>query len=172
MTPMLRGPNVHLRPLEREDLPLLVAWRNDPAAWKYFCNAHPLSLGGQAAFYDRLQANPGRRLFIIATPQGEAIGTIGLDDIDPVNQSAEYGNLLIGDKAAQGNGFAKEATGLLIDHAFNRLNIQRLYLDVHADNDRAIKLYESCGFEHEGRKRRALFRDGAFIDILLMARLR
>ncbi|MBM3275242.1 MAG: GNAT family N-acetyltransferase [Candidatus Sericytochromatia bacterium] len=169
---MLRGPNVHLRPLEREDLPLLVEWRNDPAAWKFFCNPHPLSLGGQAAFYDRLQANPYRRLFIIATPQGEAIGTIGLDDIDPVNQSAEFGNLLIGEKAALGKGFAKEATELLIDYAFKRLNVQRLYLNVHADNDRAIKLYEKCMFEHEGRKRRALFRDGVFIDVLMMSRLR
>jgi len=37
---------------------------------------------------------------------------------------------------------------------------------------RAIKLYESFGFVVGGRKRMAAFRDGKYVDVLVMARIR
>ena len=39
-------------------------------------------------------------------------------------------------------------------------------------NKRAISLYEEFGFEVEGTMRDYVFRDGEFVDALLMARMR
>jgi RimJ/RimL family protein N-acetyltransferase len=48
---------------------------------------------------------------------------------------------------------------------------ERVELDVYSGNLAAIALYEKVGFVHEGRRRRAIVRDGAYQDILIMALL-
>ena len=45
-------------------------------------------------------------------------------------------------------------------------------MTVFVDNTRAIALYERFGFEIEGTHRAASFRNGAFVDVHCMARLR
>jgi putative acetyltransferase len=51
--------------------------------------------------------------------------------------------------------------------------IERVELCVRADNERAIALYRSLGFVHEGTRRRFVrLPDGQYVDDLGMARLR
>ncbi|MGV1949533.1 GNAT family N-acetyltransferase [Agrobacterium vitis] len=52
------------------------------------------------------------------------------------------------------------------------IGLHRVELDVHADNDRAIRLYESVGFVREGVARDAVRIDGRFVDVIHMAILR
>jgi len=72
----------------------------------------------------------------------------------------------------QGRGIGRKLLEALLDVADNYLGLVRVELEVMPDNERAIHLYESVGFEHEGRKRKAIFRGGQHIDGLMMARLR
>jgi putative acetyltransferase len=60
----------------------------------------------------------------------------------------------------------------VLDVADNWLGLTRVELTVFADNERAIRLYQGCGFETEGRFRRYAMRDGVLVDALAMARLR
>ncbi|MQB10505.1 N-acetyltransferase [Agrobacterium sp. ICMP 6402] len=53
--------------------------------------------------------------------------------------------------------------------AASKLGLHRVELSVHADNQRAIALYEKIGFAHEGRSRDAVLIDGRYIDSLNMA---
>jgi RimJ/RimL family protein N-acetyltransferase len=50
-----------------------------------------------------------------------------------------------------------------------RSGFKRIELDVHADNPRAIALYEKAGFVREGTIRDASLIDGVFRDAILMA---
>ena len=68
----------------------------------------------------------------------------------------------------QGHGRALIKTVLVDAH---RVGISRVELTVHADNDRAIALYERVGFVREGVKRYAACIDGCYIDCILMAKL-
>jgi putative acetyltransferase len=47
----------------------------------------------------------------------------------------------------------------------------RIELQVRADNERAIRLYERLGFEREGTLRRAMCFDGTYYDALQMSLL-
>jgi ribosomal protein S18 acetylase RimI-like enzyme len=49
--------------------------------------------------------------------------------------------------------------------------VNRIELFVYAHNQAAIHLYEKFGFEVEGRRRRAIYQDGIYLDDLIMARL-
>lgn len=53
--------------------------------------------------------------------------------------------------------------------AARKFGLHRFELSVHADNARAIALYEKIGFVHEGRARDAVLIDGRYIDSLNMA---
>jgi putative acetyltransferase len=64
--------------------------------------------------------------------------------------------------------------GVLVDHVLARaldLGILRVELEVYPDNERALRLYESRGFVHEGIRRAAAYRDGTIVDNLMMARV-
>ena len=170
---MLIGKLVSLRLIEEEDLPLLVAWRNIPSIWACFFNKFPLSIAGQKEWFANLVRDRSRKLFVICTAkENEAIGTIGLDHIDFANQSTEFGNILIGKQEYMGKGYATEATELMLSYCFLRLNMNRVYLKVYADNVRAVGLYERSGFKVEGTLREAHFDGGVFKVVLVMSILR
>jgi len=72
----------------------------------------------------------------------------------------------------QGKGVGKELMRAIVNLADNWLNLTRLELEVYADNEVAIRLYERFGFEVEGRLRQHAYRDGQFVDSIVMGRLR
>jgi len=71
-----------------------------------------------------------------------------------------------------GRGIGTALMAALVDVADNWLNLKRLELTVYVDNAPAIRVYEKFGFTVEGTRRMDAFRDGAFADSLLMARIR
>jgi RimJ/RimL family protein N-acetyltransferase len=72
--------------------------------------------------------------------------------------------------AHRGKGYGTELINAVVEDA-HRVGISRIELTVHADNDRAIALYEKVGFVREGVRRDAVCIDGRFIDSILMAKL-
>ncbi|MFM2060136.1 MAG: hypothetical protein RLY71_4521 [Pseudomonadota bacterium] len=70
----------------------------------------------------------------------------------------------------QGKGLGWALLAALLDYADRWANVLRIELQVYADNQRAIRLYESLGFVVEGRLRGASLRDGVYTDTLAMAR--
>ena len=72
----------------------------------------------------------------------------------------------------QGRGVGTALMETLLDLADNWLMLLRVELEVYADNERAIALYEKMGFQREGLRRIATVRRGRYIDEYSMARLR
>ncbi len=170
---MLVGERTILRPLERQDLPVVAAWRNDPEVRPHFFTPYLIAVSGQDKWYDSYLSQGDSLIFLIfMRDSNDRLGMIGLDHIDHRNQSAEYGRLLIADPKMRGQGYALDATLTLLRHAFRDLNLNRIYLRVYADNDAAIGLYERCGFVREGLEREAVFMDGRFRDLVHMSILR
>ncbi|RZJ12411.1 MAG: GNAT family N-acetyltransferase [Rubrivivax sp.] len=74
-------------------------------------------------------------------------------------------------KAHQGQGVGQALLAALLDYADNWAQVLRIELTVYHDNERAIRLYERHGFEHEGRLKAYGLRNGVYEDVLSMARL-
>ena len=72
----------------------------------------------------------------------------------------------------QGKGVGTALVEALIDLADRWLNLTRLELSVWTDNEPAIRLYRKFGFETEGTLRGYGFRDGRFVDVHYMARVK
>lgn len=72
----------------------------------------------------------------------------------------------------QGKGVGTALMAAAVDLADNWLNLTRLELEVYADNQAAIHLYERFGFTYEGTLRQHAFRNGEYVDSNVMGRLR
>lgn len=70
----------------------------------------------------------------------------------------------------QGMGIGRALFNKILDLADNWLMLVRIELGVFKDNERAIKLYKSLGFEIEGLKKYAIIKNGKYEDEYIMAR--
>ncbi len=71
--------------------------------------------------------------------------------------------------AHQGQGYGTEAKMLLLDYAFNTLNLRKVCSTVLAFNGRSQRYNEKCGYVVEGVQKAQVFRDGSYHDLILMA---
>ncbi len=84
---------------------------------------------------------------------GEPIGEIALDQIAWRSGEAEL-KISIEDNRLHNHGYGTEAILVLLDQAFRKMNLKRIYLRVHARNTVALRCYEKVGFKKEGRLQR------------------
>jgi len=66
-------------------------------------------------------------------------------------------------------GIGTEMIQTLIAQA-EKMGLKMLLLDVFASNERAVHVYEKVGFKETGRKPKFFYRNGKYIDDILMAR--
>jgi diamine N-acetyltransferase len=172
---MIYGDNIRLRAIERQDLPRFVEWLNDPEIIQGLLFYLPMSLAEEEGWFENvLKRPPAERPLVIEIHEGNEwvmIGNCGVHNIDWRCRSSEVG-IFIGEKRLWSHGYGTQAMQLLLKHCFETLNLNRVALDVYENNPRAIRSYEKAGFTHEGRKRQAMYKDGRYLDILIMSILR
>jgi L-phenylalanine/L-methionine N-acetyltransferase len=120
----------------------------------------------------RLSENPDSVYYLVGIIEGRIVG---MAHVAPFNRPRRSHAGAIGISVHvdwQGKGVGKELMRAIVNLADNWLNLKRLELEVYADNEVAIRLYESFGFEVEGRLRQHAYRDGQFVDSIVMGRLR
>ncbi|NLT43555.1 MAG: GNAT family N-acetyltransferase [Anaerolineae bacterium] len=167
----MRGTLVRLRPIAREDLPRFVAWIADPEVRRFLSFYRPVSLDAEEHWLEGLSKAGNQEVFAIETLEGRHIGSVGLHDIHPRYRCAEAG-IFIGEREYWNKGYGTDAMRLLLDFGFGQLNLHRIFLHVHAGNQRAIRSYDKCGFVREGLLRQAVYKDGEYQDVIVMAILK
>lgn len=178
---MIAGKKVRLRrpPIRGLEHEALVAWRNDPANKPFFNEEEPISLDSHLAWWDEVRQDPCQRFYLIdrlgpfsatlVDPDGPTlIGTTSLFDIDWRSRTANYGRLLIGHPEYRGHGYGLEAEFLLLHYAFNHLNLHKVWTEILAYNEAALALHQKAGFKEEGRLRQHVFKDGKYVDLILL----
>lgn len=163
----------YLRKPEPKDVEWLYSYKNDAEIGNLLGG---FSMGySMADLHDWLEFHRKCReellLSIARINDDVCIGHVGLYKIDFRIRQAEFA-ILIGDRSSWGKGVGRNSTKAMLDYGFNELNLNRLYLSVLTTNERAINLYQSLGFNLEGRLRQAQFKGGNYIDMYIMGLLR
>ncbi|WP_297333236.1 GNAT family N-acetyltransferase [Flavobacterium sp.] len=163
----LTGNTIYLRALEPEDLEFIYRLENNEKVWQVSNTIAPYSRFLirqylENAHQDIFEAKQ-LRLAICLNGETEAIGLIDLFEFDPLNQRAGVG-IIIQDEAQRGKGYGAEALGLVIQYAFNRLQVHQLYANIDIANAASVSLFTNFGFECTGVKKGWNKRDGVFYD--------
>ena len=110
---------------------------------------------------------------LVAVSGEHVIGMLTVNTFPNRPRRRHVGSIAISvSEAWQGKGVGKALMQAGVDLADKWLNLTRLELEVYADNEAAIRLYERFGFEREGVLRQHAFRDGRYVDSIMMGRLR
>lgn len=169
---MIRGEKVSLRALEEEDLEDCWRWINRWEVIRHMLMRYPVSRLAERAFIERAtKPQPNDKVFAINTAEGLYIGNCGLHHISWEDRRATFG-IFIGETAQWGKGYGTDATRTLVRYGFEEMNLNRIGLKVFADNERAIRCYERVGFVREGALRQYRYREGAYVDSVVMSILR
>lgn len=163
------GRKTVLRAVERDDLPLLQAWGNDPdiqfnvGSWHF-----PLSAESIAHWFEGFRYDGTDQRFMIDTEEHGVIGTTNLVSINWKDRNAFTG-LLVGDFAMRRRGYGADAVQAMMRYAFEELGLERLDTTIIAHNEASLGLYiGKCGWTEEGRKARAFFRRNEFWDNVII----
>jgi RimJ/RimL family protein N-acetyltransferase len=142
---VLAGERVDLVALAERHLPLVIAWRNDPAIRRRFFNRRIFTAASELDWFGRYEVDPTTFSFAIALKGGRTIGMVGLK-VDWGARTGEFGRFIIGDPLSIGRGYGREAARLVLDFARFQLGLRSLWLGVFPDNAAAVHLYRSLGF--------------------------
>ena len=174
---MIKGTRVKLAPLDKKHIDVFLKWFNDPEITQYLLTYKPLTRDMEEEWFDNLKKRENDVFFSILIHEQnheqteKIIGNCAIHNIDCKNRVAECG-ITIGEKEYQGKGYGTEAMEMLVEYGFNTLNLNRIELSTYDFNIRAFKSYHKIGFIEEGRKRQAMFINGKYHDIIIMAILR
>lgn len=165
----LVGDKCYLSPCDPDDAHMWVSWFNDLEV--------TIPLGDEAYLPSTLLSEletlqdvlkQRRHVFsIVDLVTDNLIGRCLLFEVDQVNRNAMLG-IVLGEKDYWDRGFGRDAIRLLLDYAFNLLNLHSVMLGTFSFNERALACYRNVGFRLIGRRREARIIAGSKYDMVLM----
>jgi UDP-4-amino-4,6-dideoxy-N-acetyl-beta-L-altrosamine N-acetyltransferase len=172
---MIKGKEIFLRPLKYDDWEKTITWRND-LEFSTLIASHPFPVTKELEkewIEGVLKNKDNSSVYfgICKNESRELVGIVKLFNINWISRTCCFG-IFLGSKENRGKGIGKEAMQLIINYAFNSLNLRKISLEVISSNKATIKLYEKMGFEKEGILNEQFFAEGKYFDFLILALLK
>ncbi len=155
---MLKKGNIILRTPEPSDLDFLFGLENDSKIWNVSQTRVPFSRFDLEQYI--LTTNrqepfaQGQVRFILEVIENNTQVPAGLVDIfnlDALHRRGAVGIVLA--EAWRGRSLAGKALDMLIDYAFNFLNLHQLYCNIEKENEASMRLFRSRNFQLAGLKK-------------------
>lgn len=128
-------PRINVRPLERNDLELVLAWRSHPKIYQYFRHQdEPLSWKEHISWFN---SRPSNQWDFAIQYNGRRVGVVAISPEDEVT-------VYIGEFSAEGRGIATSVIKWLCTRFESRTP---LTAEVNRHNNRSKNLFEKCGFQ-------------------------
>lgn len=162
-----KGPNVILRLPTVEDAKISTGLINDPAVSGNLMVSRPVSLLSGEEFFRSANKDDSKNVLLAIEVYGQFIGMMGLHDIDHRHGTATTGAWI--GKPYQGKGYGVEAKKLLLEYAFNTLNLRKICSNVFEFNDYSLSYSAKCGYREEGRLKKHIYAKGQYWDKVQLA---
>lgn len=159
--------SITLKPLELKDVDHIMAWVNDPEVVKNLQHFDKKFTRDDEEFYvKKILASKNDYVFSVFDGN-QYIGQGGIHQIAWENK---LGRLSIIIKQEFWNkGYAQEILPALVDYAFKKLGLHKIWLMHWLENKKAGHLYNKLGFKKEGILKDEYFWQGKFHDMIRMS---
>lgn len=143
----LEGNKVYLRPMTKEDTDNIVNWRNKDFVRNNFIDRALFTHEGHLNWIKTMvDTKKVVQFIIVKKDDNKDIGSVYLRDIDYDAKTAEYG-IFIGDEDALNKGFGSESAKLILKYAKEELKLNKVFLRLYKDNEKALNSYKNAGFK-------------------------
>ncbi|MCD4757561.1 MAG: GNAT family N-acetyltransferase [Arcobacteraceae bacterium] len=170
----LRSNRLYFEPLEEKHLtPSYISWLNGSKTTQY--NSHgvfPNTKQKTLRYIESIQNDSSTIvLAIIEQLTDTHIGNIAIQYIDFSNSTCEI-SIMIGDRNYWSHGYGYEAFHRIIQHCFNKLNLNKISIGTTSDNISMQNVAKKLGMTQEGTRRSEIKRDSQYFDIYLYGLLK
>lgn len=167
----MQNDGVFLRELRESDLEKINMWRNDFDLKKLTLGIRfPITMALDIKWFQTVSSDTQNKAvyFAIETIEDKFVGLIQLMSIDWINRTADVG-IIIGDKNSRGKKIGYKSLKLLLNYAFNVLNLYKVSSHISELNDISISLFKSCGFIEEGKLKEQICYGDQRSDLIIMS---
>ena len=161
---MLEGKTVNLRIMEREDLPVLQEWDNNPEFMGEYEELRQETKTELEKTYDNLK---DAQWFFVQKKDGTKIGYIAHF---LAAGETELGYFIV--PSERGKGYVSEAIEIMVDYRFLSRDLVRVQAKADPENTASWKALEKAGFKKEGVLRKTFYCRGKWRDDCLYSVLR
>ena len=167
INPYKVGKSIYLRTPIDEDINIWHQWFSDEETTKYLAHYYPNTIEKQKIFLNESKISTSKIILMICNKsQDNILGICSLNSINLISKNAEIA-LVIGDKFQKNGIVAIESFKLLLEIAFNNLNLENIKSFHNELNDNISMLTKMFGFEEVGRFKKISFSDGNFYDDII-----
>lgn len=165
---VLKGNIITLKSITYDDCEDFISWRNSAFIKKHFIYRKDITLEEQQNWMkNKVETGLVVQFIIWDNKDNKKIGCVYLQNIDANKKEAEFG-ILIGEEKYVGGGRGTESAILINNYAFEQLGLERIYLRVLNNNERAKKSYAKAGFSQEDYKE-IIEIDGEKTEVVFMS---
>ncbi len=166
---MLSTSKITFKPIERDDLEIILNWRNSMNNFPYSGQYFLLNMAMQKNYYLKLRHDQSLRMFMMLYDKTK-IGVCGLTYIDRENKCA-HNNLLIGDTRFRDRGFGKIMYEFVTWYGFH-IGMNKIIGIVFEYNDIAKHRLQKLGYMVEVTHRDAIWRDNKYWNTFVFSLLK
>lgn len=164
----LVGKKVYLSPINIDDYEIYTKWMNDFKVTDGIgASARIYSLEREKEHLNNKALSKDYTFAIVSLDKDKLLGNCSLMDVDTIKGIATIG-IMIGEEENRCKGYGSDALKLLIEYAFDYLNLHNVMLVVYSFNEVAINAYKKVGFKEFGRRHEALLLKGKYYDDIYM----
>jgi len=128
--------------LNPKEIQMVLEWRNHISVRKWMLNKQEISLQEHLDYIDSLKKSSDKLYFLVKTNK-EYIGVVDFKKIDFYKKEACFGLYANPDL----KGVGSRLVSFSIKYIFDILQLDKIIIEVFADNYKAISLYEKFNFE-------------------------
>lgn len=166
---------VWLRALEPDDYNYTHQWRTDDATWSAVAGTKRfVSLDTERRWLmSALESHEkgGVLRFVVCVGDSDRpVGLVSATSVNHINNSCELGSLLSPEH--RGKGIIQRAWIKVYDYLFGQLGMNRVECFILADNLASRRSHEKFGLVEEGVHRQAIYKDGAYKDLVVYSMLK
>jgi RimJ/RimL family protein N-acetyltransferase len=166
----LEGERLYLREVRPSDVNEdYHRWMNDPEVTRYLeSRFYPNSMEKLREYVaGKLGDRDNVFLAIVLKESDQHIGNIKLGPINWIHRFGDVG-ILIGEKDCWGKGYATEAIRLVVDYAFQTLNLHKLTAGAYDANQGSVRAFLKAEFTQEGVRKNQFYCSGRYVDGILL----
>ncbi len=151
--------------LSSEEVEMVRIWRNHPEVKRWMYNDRYITKEEHLNFISSLKMDE-RNFYYLVKKDSLNVGVLSLNRVDLYNRNSYFG--IYANPFERLPYAAVVLEKALLKLAFEVANLHTLKLEVIENNERAIKFYKRMGFKEEGRLREFVYREGRWLDVIIM----
>ncbi len=161
--------NIVLRKWEENDVKALLKYAGNPKITQFMSDGFAgISTAEGAVKFIEFANSGSDKIYRAIDVDGEAVGGIGvMMQTDIHRKNAELGYWLA--EPFWGKGIVSRAIPMIVDEAFETLDINRIFAKPFHTNTASHRVLEKSGFQHEAKLDKAVIKNGEFLDEYIYA---